>query len=101
MTPQMLLQFLPIALKALLPVVAQQLDPNSPEGKLAAFLLRLLPQAQATMAHAAAQPQLTPLPPGTFGAAPSVQLPPQEHMATPEALLKWVETQPPAGTPPA
>jgi hypothetical protein len=99
MTPQMLLQFIPIALQALLPVVAQQLDPNSPEGKLAAFLLRLLPQAQATMAHAAAH---TPASPGVFGAAPpSVQLPPQEHMATPEALLKWAETQPPAGTPPA
>jgi hypothetical protein len=94
--PQLLLKFLPIALQAILPVIARQLDPNSPEGKLAGLLLQLLPQTRATMAHAAAQPQLATMAPGTFGAAPSVSLPPEEHWTSPEALMQYAASLPPA-----
>jgi hypothetical protein len=92
-----LLRFLPILLQALVPVIAGQLDPNSPEGKLAGLLLKLLPQAQAQLANVAAHPQFSAAM-GTFAHPIEVELPPEEHWTSPEALMQYAASLPPAGT---
>jgi hypothetical protein len=93
-----LLRFLPILLQALVPVIAGQLDPNSPEGKLAGLLLKLLPQTQAQLAHVAAHPQFAAAAPGTPGLPAGVELPPEEHWTSPEALMRYAASLPAAGT---
>jgi hypothetical protein len=93
-----LLRFLPILLQALVPVIAGQLDPNSPEGKLAGLLLKLLPQAQAQLANVAAHPQFAAAAPGTPGLPAGVELPPEEHWSSPEALMQYAASLPTAGT---
>jgi hypothetical protein len=91
-----LLRFLPILLQALVPVIAGQLDPNSPEGKLAAMLLKLLPQTRATLAHVATHPQFAAAAPGMPGLPAGVELPPEEHWHSPEALMAYAASLPPA-----
>jgi hypothetical protein len=78
-------------------VIAGQLDPNSPEGKLAGLLLKLLPQTQAQLAHVAAHPQFAAAA-GTPGLPTGVELPPEEHWTSPEALMRYAASLPAAGT---
>jgi hypothetical protein len=94
MTPQMLLQLLPIAMT----FIQAATDPSTPTGQLAQEIRQLLFQHQTQLAQMAAMhPQMM----RTYGATPPPQPPPLDHLKTPEDLLHFIKSQPTPGAAPA